>query len=784
MLKQLLTVFYRNALRSKSTFLIYTIGFSTALTGVILIYLWIADELSFDQYHQPQLYQAMYHQPTGQGIQTSEQTPRFLAPALQADIPEIAMTAVATPQHFFPAFTISAHGQHVKATVKFASENFFSMFSYPLVAGTPTGVLHDKYSIVVSQRLAKVLFGSNPQPIGESISYSLLSIQQDVVVSGIFEDVPANSSEQFDLVLPFALFEDIVSPGPPDWKFTEPFSTYVLLKSHSDIDLINQKLGHYVQSKDKAATSTLFLKQYADNYLYGQYTNGKQDGGRINYVIMFGIIALCIVTVASINFINLSTARATQRVKQIGIQKTVGASRASLMVQQLAETIFLTLLSLAVALLLVKLILPHFNIITQKHLTLAPTYRFVFSLMAITFLTGILAGIYPALYLSGIDPAKALKGKIIGPRAGNMVRKGLVVFQFTASIIFIVASIIIYKQIAFVMSRDLGYQKNNLLYFDVDGALVQKTDAFLTEVKRLPGVVQASGMMGYLTGEGTGLPGSFTYNDKKITCQALQGTFDMIETLGLQIKEGRGFSRQLDAEQPNSRWILNEAAVEAMGEHHVTGKVIDGKEVIGVVKNFHVQSLHEAVKPMALALSPNESMTLWIRMHPGQEEQTLGSLQKLYAAYNPGFAFRYHFTDQTYARLYASEQRTSALSKYFAGLTVILSCMGLLGLAVFTLETRKKEISIRKVLGSSGREIILLLLSNFTRPVCVATLFALPVSYLVARTWLATFAYTVPLSGWYFVIGGLVPLAITGLTIGSVAVTAARSSPIQHLRQD
>ncbi|MBT1687992.1 ABC transporter permease [Dawidia soli] len=784
MLKQLLTVFYRNALRAKGTFLIYAIGFSTALTGVILIYLWIADELSFDRYHTPQLYQAMYHQPTAQGIQTSGQTPRFLAPALKADIPEVAMVAIATPQHFFPEFTLSARGQHVKATVKFASEDFFSMFSYPLVTGTPERVLRDKYSIVISQRLAKALFGNNPHPIGESISYSLLSIRQDVVVSGVFQDLPANSSEPFDFVLPFALFEDVAKPAPPDWKFTEPFSTYVLLKAPGNIDRINQKLSHYIQSKDKAATSTLFLKQYTDNYLYGRYTNGKQDGGRIHYVIMFGIIALCIVTVASINFINLSTARATQRIKQIGIQKTVGASRLSLMVQQLGETIFLTLLSLAVALALVKLILPHFNIITQKHLALAPTYRFVLGLMAITFTTGILAGIYPALYLSGIDPAKALKGKIIGPRAGNMVREGLVVFQFTASIIFIVAVIIIYKQIAFVMSTNLGYQKNNLLYFDVDGALVQKTDAFLTEVKRLPGVVQAAGMVGYLTGDGTGLPGSFSYNDKKITCQVLQGTVDMIETLGLTIKEGRGYSRQQDTGQANSRWILNEAAVDAVGEEHVIGKVVDGREVIGIVKNFHVRSLHEAIKPMALVLSPTESMTLWVRIHPGREEQTLASLRKLYATYNPGFTFGYHFIDQTYAQQYASEQRTSALSKYFAGLTIIIACMGLFGLAVFTLETRKKEISIRKVLGSSGREIILLLLRNFTRPVGIAIIFALPVSYLVVRAWLATFAYTVPLSGWYFAIGGLVPLVITGLTVGSVAMTAARANPVRHLRQD
>jgi ABC-type antimicrobial peptide transport system permease subunit len=784
MFKQFLTVFYRNALRSKGTFLIYTIGFSTALTGVILIYLWIADELSFDQYHTPQLHQAMYNQPTDHGIQTSGQTPSFLAQMLKADIPEVAMAAVATPPHFFPEFTLSVRGQHVKGVAKFASEDFFNMFSYPLVAGAPGQILQEKYSVVISQHLAKALFGNNPTPIGETFSYSLLSIQQDVVVAGVFQDLPANSSEQFDLVLPFAQFQEIVKPSPPNWTRPEPFSTYVLLKDNSNIDIVNQKLSNYIQSKDNAATSILFLKQYSDNYLHGQYTNGKPDGGRINYVIMFGIIALCIVTVASINFINLSTARATQRVKQIGIQKTVGASRASLTVQQLGETIFLTLLSLAVALLLVKWMLPNFNVVTQKHLTLAPTYRFVLSLMAITFTTGIIAGIYPALYLSGIDPVKALKGKAIGPRAGNMVRQGLVVFQFTASIIFIVAVIIIYKQIAFVQSKDLGYQKNNLLYFDIDGALVKKTDAFLQEVKQFPGVVQASSMLGYLTGEASGISGSFTYRGKTISCQALQVNFDMIETLGLQFKEGRSFSRQQDAEQTNSRWILNEAAVDAMGEDHVVGKVIDGKEVVGVVKNFHVQSLHEVVKPMALALAPNESLTLWVRMHSGNEKQTIDQLQKLYTAYNPGFTFRYHFIDQVYAQLYASERRISVLSNYFAGLAIIISCLGLLGLAVFTLENRRKEISIRKVLGSSGRQVMLLLLNGFTRPVLLAIVLALPVSYLLARAWLTTFAYAISLSGWYFAMGGLVPLVITWVTVGSVAVRAARSNPIHHLGHD
>jgi ABC-type antimicrobial peptide transport system permease subunit len=753
---------------------------------VLLIHLWISDELSFDKYHEKdaRLYQAMYHEQTSQSIKTSGQTPYFLADALKKEIPEIEFAAVATPPLFFPDFAIQANEKHQKAVGKFAEEDFFRIFSYSLLAGRPEEVLKDKNSVVISESLAKKLFNSIENSVGKPFNYSLLHLQNPVFISGVFKDIPANSSEHFDFILSFQVINDLMGfqNQAYTWDRTDPFYTYVVLKDGADVNVVNSKLEGYISAKSKSSPFSLFLKPYSDGYLYGNYENGVPDGGRIDYVVLFSLVGIFILIIACINFINLSTAKARTRLKEIGIKKVVGANRRSLIVQYLSETMLLSSLSLLVAISVVYLILPEFNIITGKTLHVQVNYGWIVSLVGIVLITGLIAGIYPALYISGFHPSRILKGQLSSSFTEILVRKGLVIFQFTLSIIFIVSVWVVYQQTVFIQNKNLGYDKQNLVYFPADGNINGNASAFLDEVKKFHGVASASSMFGGVTGVNNGLPGFIEYGGKKITMYGIGVNYDMLETLGIRIKQGRLFSRALDTEGDTLKWIFNEAAVRAIGEPNLVGKVISDREIIGIVKDFHFQSLREEVKPFAFRLEPNYTMDIWVRIQPGNESETIKFLKKTYAKFNPELTFTYSFLDQAYQAQYISEQRVAILAKYFAGLAIVISCLGLFGLAAFTAERRKKEIGIRKLLGSSEINIVYLLSTDFTRMVIIAMVIAMPLSYAAAREWLNTFAYAIDLQWWYFAGGGLIALVIAWITVGGLTIRAAASNPVESLK--
>lgn len=788
MLKHTFILIYRNLRRFKSTFYINIIGLTAGFACGLLIYLWIHDELSFDKYHEnnDRLYQVMYHEKTEADVKTSGQTPYFLAEALRSEIPEIQYTAVTTPPMFFPDFTVSSNGKLLKAIGKFVEKDFFHMFSHNLLVGNAEDVLSNANSVVISESLAMRLFNSTQNVIGKPLDYELLNSKKQVFISGIFRDVPAHSSERFDFILSFQIIRDFM--GLPNqvytWDYTDPFYTYVMLKDGADVRSINRKLENYISAKSTTSPFNLFLKPYSDFYLYGKYENGRPNGGRIDYVILFSIIGVFILLIACINFINLSTAKARTRLKEIGIKKVIGVSRKSLIFQYLSETIFLSCVSLLSALIVVYLLLPEFNVITGKSLQLSFNFEWIAGLILITLITGLIAGIYPALYISGFHPASIFKNQVPGSLGEVLVRKGLVVFQFALSITFIISVLVIYHQIEFLQSKDLGYKKDNLIYFSADGNINGKASSFLDEVKRFHGVISASSMFGSLTGDFNGLPGFIEYGGKKITMYELAVNYDMLETLGIQITQGRTFSKTLDHDADTMKWIFNEAAAEAMGNSNIVGEIISDREIIGVVKNFHFQSLHERVKPFAFRLEPYYSMDIWVRVVAGKESETIDYLQKVYSAFNPGLPFNFKFLDQAYEAQYVSEQRVAVLAKYFAGLAIIISCLELYGLASFTAERRKKEIGIRKVFGSSEVSIVYLLSSDFTRLVLVAILIAIPVSYVATDEWLSTFAYNIDLEWWYFLGGSVMALLIAWVTVGTLTLKAAMSSPLESLKYE
>jgi ABC-type antimicrobial peptide transport system permease subunit len=467
----------------------------------------------------------------------------------------------------------------------------------------------------------------------------------------------------------------------------------------------------------------------------------------------------------------------------------VGASRKTLIFQYLGESLSLTGVSLLLAIMLVELFLPQFNEITGKNLTLQFSLQLILILSAITLLTGLLAGSYPAIYLSGFNPVDVLKGRLLASAGEVWVRKGLVTFQFFLSVVLMVAVVVVYKQIEYVQTKNLGYEKDQILTFPKEGKVAENLEAFLAEVKNIPGVVNASSLEhSMVKGENA------TYDlqwegknpEEMIRFEKVSASYDIIETLGIEMAAGRAFSRNFGSDQ--SRIILNESAIKAMGLKDPVGKVIgfEGKEmqVVGVTKDFHFESLHEPVKPLLFALAPDFTHTIVVKIEAGKEGEATRQLQERYARFNPGFVLDFKFLDAAYQNLYTAEKQVSLLSRYFAGLAILISCLGLFGLAAFTAERRVKEIGIRKVLGASALNIIYLLSGDFTKWVLLAICVALPVSFFLVQRWLSNFAYSIDLEWWVLPAAGALTLLIALLTVSFQAVKAALMNPVKSLRSE
>lgn len=785
MLRHNLILALRNFKRFKGTFFINLIGLSTGLACTLLIYLWANDELQKDNFFEndDRLFQVMENRVQTQGIWTARSTSGVMAESLVKDMPEVQYAAHTT---WVDDATLSAGEKDVIAMGSFVGVDFFNIFSYEMKQGDRSNVLLDKNSIVISEDLALKLFNTTENVLGKTVVHNH---DQEYIISGIMK-VPSNASLQFDFVLSFEKFKDMAGAENFHWRSTQPFG-YVLLKPGTDVEAFNKKIADYVKVKtnNEVTHRTLFATPYSKTYLYNEYENGVQSGGRITYVRMFSLIAVFILVIACINFMNLSTAKASRRLKEIGIKKAIGAQRKTLIVQYLAESLLLTFVALVIALILVQLILPQFNVITDKQLTLTLKPEMLVCFFGIIVFTGVVSGSYPALYLSHFNPAIVLKGKINSGMGELLARKGLVIFQFIVSVTLIVSVLVIYKQIEFLQSKSLGYDRDNLVYFGNHGKLFESRETFLEEMKRIPGIVDASTIAHDMTGHHSGTygvewPGK--NQEDKTEFEHAAVNFGMIETLGVEVIAGRTFSREFGTD--STAIIFNEAAIKFMGLDDPVGKTVklwgEDRQIIGVVKDFHFESLHKKVGPFLFRLEPSNTYLFMARIEAGKEKKTLEQLGNLYKKFNPDFIFNFKFVDEQYRAQYASEERVSILSGYFAGLAILISCLGLLGLATFSAERRIKEIGIRKALGASVSGIVYLLTSDFTKVVFVAIIIALPISYFIAATWLEAFAFKIPLGLGYFIGAGVIALAIAGLTVGTQALKAAHVNPSKCLRDE
>lgn len=785
MLRHSLLLSFRNFKRYKSSFLINLIGLSCGLACTLFIYLWVNDELSVDKFHEHegQLYKVIEHVKfDGSGVTTWKETSGPMAKALREEMPEVEFAAAVIPGSWFGKTSLSVGEHDIKANAYYVEKDFFNIFSYELISGNKDQVLSDINSIVLSEKLALTLFNTTENVIGKTVEFEQ---ERQFQVSGIFENIPSNSTAQFDFVLSFELLKD--KPlGVDSWGNLGP-QVYAVLKKGTLIDDLNEKVGMIVKNMYKESTRTPSLIPYSQDYLCGTYENGIQIGGRIEYVRLFSIVALFILSIACINFMNLSTARASRRVKEIGVKKAMGANRMAFVFQFLTESIFITGLALIVALLLVILLLPQFNEVIGKQLALELNANLVFRAFAIVLCTGLMAGSYPALYLSSFNIINALKGKLSSSIGELWTRKGLVIIQFTLSIILILSVLVVYKQIGFVQNRNLGYDKDNIVHFKVEGTIKKQLESFVFELKKIPGIVNASSTTHDMVGHNwsVGIDWEGRDRDKPISFQVVGVDYDLIETLEMEITTGHSFSKDFGSDSKGI--IFNETAIKAMGLSDPIGKTIrfmGEKKIIGTVKDFHFKSLHETVEPLFLVMMPEAVKKVMVRIEAGREREAIEKVRAFYENFNPGFPFEYQFLNEDYATLYASEQRVATLSKYFAAIAIMISCLGLFGLAAFSAERRMKEIGVRKTLGSSVFGIVRLLSEDFTKMVIFSITIALPISYLVAKEWLDSFAYRIALEWWYFAFAGLSALLIAWLTVGFQTYNAARINPVKCLRDE
>jgi len=792
MIKNYFKIAWRNLSRNKAFSTINILGLALGMACSLLIILWVQDERNVDAFHAngKYLYQVYERQYYDGKVEANYPTQGLLAEELKRIIPEVQYTS--SMDHASAPGTLSTFeaGDKInKMDGFYAGADFFSMFSYPLLQGKPGTALNTQEGVAISRKMAEQFFGSPEKAIGKAIRYEN---KEELLVTAVFENIPSNSSQQFDFLRSWVAYVK-ENEWVHNWGNTSPV-TLVQLRSDADPVKVEAKIKNFIyryQPKDKAFVMELGLQSYPEKYLHSTFKNGKIDGGRIEYVRLFTMVAIFILLIACINFMNLATARSIKRAKEVGVRKVIGAPRSLLIAQFIGEAILIAFVSTIIAVCLAVVLLPAFNSLTGKQLFIPFAQpSFWVALFGLVVLTGFVAGSYPALFLSSLNPVRVLKGSLKFNWGAIFFRKALVVFQFTLSVILIVSMMVIYRQMDYVQSKNLGYDRDNLVYIPMEGDLIKKYNVFKEEAGKMPGILTISKMRNSPTviehhTNSIGWPGK----DPNLNVSFADGVvgYDFVKTMNLKLKEGRDFSTDFGTD--SASFILNETAVKKIGYQNPTGQqVVWGNHrgnIIGVLKDFHFNSLHQAIEPLIVRLDEKWGWgTILVRIKAGKTREAITGLEKICKALNPKFPFTYQFSDLEYAKLYKSEQVVSKLSNYFAFLAIFISCLGLFGLATFTASQRTKEIGVRKVLGASVPNIIALLTTNFLKPVAIAILIAIPISLYAMNQWLGDFEYKVDIGWWIFVVAGVIAILIAMLTVSFQAIKAAIANPVKSLRTE
>ncbi|MHA7128200.1 ABC transporter permease [Algoriphagus namhaensis] len=787
MLSHHLRLALRNFAKHKSIFLINLFGLAIGLTTVLLIVSWVGSELSVLSGHEKgdRIYQVMTNHDNSAGINTIPVTPARMAEAMREELAQVELAVGVSP--YIDGVGFQSKETKISGNGFFVDQEFFDVFTVEFIAGRREGALSGLNSVVLSESMATKLFEDPAKALGQSLNWQVFSFANEVEITGVYEDFSDREMiDKPEFLMNYDYFIGMLGEGAHWDNFNG--QAYLLLREGTDVDLFNAEISSFIKDKKAESNVTPFVQAYEDTYLYTTYEGGKVAGGKISYIYIFSAIALFILLIACINFMNLTTARSMSRVKEIGVKKTMGADRLGLFSQFMTESFLLTFLALVLAILLAYLLVPFFNQVTSKTLELSFGLQEISLLLMIWACTSLIAGVYPAIYLSRFKPMQVLRSTMKGSFGELLARKGLVIFQFAISLLLIIGIAVISRQVNFIQNQNLGYNQSQLLQIPAYDFNTAQTNAFLEQVKKVPGVENASSLSHELVGLSSstiGLSWEGKDETEQVKFENITVNMGLVETMQFELIAGRAFSPDFGEER--KKLMLNEEAVRVIGLQEPIGAMLnlwgEDMEVIGVVKNFNFESLKESVKPAFLKFDDDFATKILVRISPENQEETLNEVAQLFQQ-NAGISLDYSFLDEDFQTLYQSEKRIAKLAKYFGVIAIFLSCLGLFGLAAFTAEKRKKEIGVRKVMGASILSILGLVTIDFLRLILIAVLLAVPLGWYLSSSWLASYAYQTDLSWWIFAGSGILLLLIALITVGFQAYQAAKINPVRSLRSE
>ena len=795
MVKNYIKIAWRNLVKSKGYSVINIGGLAVGMAVAMLIGLWVYDEITFDTYHKnyDRIAQVMQHATFNKGkTETQTANPALMGPELRAKFGSDFKYVVQTS--WTSSHLLSIGNDHFTQVGNFFEPDAPDMLSLKMVKGTRTG-LRDPYSIMLSASTAEAIFGKD-DPINKTLK---LDRNNDVKVTGVYEDLPDNTSfKNIKIMLPWGLWQ-IQNPWAKEME--EPWGsnftqTFVQIADKADMEKVSAKIKNVkmnnVSAEEKKYQWVVFLQPMRKWNLYNEFKNGINTGGNIRYVRLFGIIGIFVLILACINFMNLATARSEKRAKEVGIRKTVGSLRWQLVKQFFAESYLVVLIAVVLSLILVVLLLPLFNDVAGKKIEMpwANPLFWIFSL-AFILITALLAGSYPALYLSSFQPIKVLKGTFRVGKLASVPRRVLVVIQFTVSVMLIIGTIIVYQQIQYAKNRPIGYSRNGLINVGMQKEIAQHYEVVRTELKNSGAIEEMSACQSPLT-QVWNTNGGFDWEGKDpnmgVDFPNNGVSFEFGKTVQWKIKRGRDFSK--DFATDSLAFVINESAAKFFNFENPIGKILKWEKkpymIIGIISDIMQESPFYPVRPTLYHIVPDtNTWNLIMRLNPRQNaKQSLSKIEQIWKKYVPDVPFDYKFVDEEFGKKFLDEERIGKLSSYFAVLAIFISCLGLFGMASFVAEQRTKEIGIRKVLGASVINLWRLLSKEFFLLVLLSCIIATPIAWYYLNTWLTNYDYRIGIKWEVFVLAALVSLIITLLTVSFQAIKAAIANPVKSLRTE
>lgn len=782
MFRNYILVTIRSLFRNKIYSLTSITGLAVGMTSFILISLWVNDELSYDRFHEKtnSLYRIVDYEKYSSGEEVNfSQNSALLGPILKSNYPEIlSFTRYRRGHSQVVDYKEKSFNQD---GIVFADPSLFDLFSFRVAQGNKETILSDPFSIAITEEMADKYFG-NEDPIGKTIQ---LDKRLDFTVSAIINNSPSNSHLQFNFIVPFTTIKEF-GEDIDTWR-SWAYATYILLDKKADYLKVSDKIKNVIIENEEASIATISLQPITDIHLNSSHIWGLGGEGEMKYVYIFSIIAVFILLTACFNFMNLATARSSKRAKEVGLRKVIGAQRKEIILQFLLESLLISSISMVLSGFAISILLPTFNEFSLKEIqfTLLGNLHLIIFILGVVLSTGVISGLYPALFLSSFQPVNVLKGVFKTGRQGSSFRRILVTVQFILTISLIFGTLVINRQLNFIRNQKLGFNKDNVVSIDLPNNLQPKAELIKNEFKqnseflKISAATTAPNRVGYsrIFSEWDG-----NHPDEQFLAHFLSADENYLSLFDMKIKEGRFFLKEFSSD--NSAIVINEAAAKVMGMDEPIGKILEGSEIIGVIKDYHFQSLHDKINPQIFYYNAENAKCLLIKLSSDNISKSLMALQKSWTSINPGYPMEFQFVDEHQEQMYMAETRVEKIINIFTFLALFIACLGLFGLTSFVSEQRTKEIGVRKVLGASILGILLLLNKEFTKWILFSNLIAWPVAYFGMSKWLHSFAYRIEINWWFFAVSGAVALSLSLMTVSVQTIKAALANPVESLRNE